>query len=702
MPSQPDTGDLRALRRSRLASTWPFITVIIIQMAVAGLSVYTLSATRAFVTGESLWSKGQHEAVYFLTLYLDTGSPRYFEDFRHALAVPLAYREGRQALERKPVDDAEATAAWVRGGTAAEDVPSVIWMFRNFRGFSHLEKAIKVWKAGDDYVLDLKKLGDEVGKGFSTTVAAELRAQVEAIDHLITPLETTFSRTLVDGARLIERVLLLVNLALAVVLAALTVWRIGRNLAQRNRLESVLAWQASHDDLTGIINRRMFEVRLRDALKPRSGKPSSCALMFVDLDQFKVINDTCGHAAGDAMLRQIGPAVQNLLGTDGLIARLGGDEFGLLVEGLDASDALVLAETVRQAIERVDLLWDDRRFLVSASIGFVHDATGSVSPEEMMSRADIACLLAKEKGRNRIQVHREDDQEMHGRVRDMNWVRRIQHAFEEERFCLYAQEILALDASRDQGRHLEILLRLKDERGLLVPPSSFLPAAERFGLMKQVDRWVVRRTFRTLVEHHAAAGAVPITCCSINLSGATVGDGDFLAFLKGAFTEFGIDPRTICFEITETVAVISLKTARAFIHDLKALGCTFALDDFGSGMSSFNYLKELPVDYLKIDGAFVRNLLTERPDRAMVEMISHVGHIMGKRIVAEFVETAETAEALRDIGVDFVQGFGIAVPRLFAAALQSGCNVPLPPASLRQDVPAQPPLTMARRAKSAP
>ena len=291
---------------------------------------------------------------------------------------------------------------------------------------------------------------------------------------------------------------------------------------------------------------------------------------------------------------------------------------------------------------------------------------------------------------------------MHGRVRDMNWVRRIQHAFEEDRFCLYAQEIFALDASRDRGRHVEILLRLKDERGLLVPPSSFLPAAERFGLMKQVDRWVVRRTFRTLVEHQAATGAVPITCCGINLSGATVGDGEFLAFLKEAFTEFGVDPRIICFEITETVAVISLKTARAFIHDLKALGCTFALDDFGSGMSSFSYLKELPVDYLKIDGAFVRNLLTERPDRAMVEMISHVGHIMGKRIVAEFVETAETAEALRDIGVDFVQGYGIAVPRQFAAVLHSDSHVPLPPAPARQDVSVPSKLTMSRRAKSAP
>ena len=699
MPTEPDAGSLPLLQqRTRLGSAWPFITVILVQMLVAGLSVYTLSAIRAFVTGESLWSKGQHEAVYFLTLYLDTDKPKHLEEFRRAIAVPLAYREGRRALERRPMDYAATKAAWIRGGTAAEDVPSVIWMFRYFRGLPYLEMAIDRWKAGDGYILELERLGNEIGDGFSPAAAGDLRARVEAIDQAITPLAIVFSRTLVDGARVVEQALLFVNLVLAAVLAGLTIWRVGRTLAQRNRLETVLAWQASHDDLTGIVNRRAFELRLREAVKLRSGKPpNACALMFVDLDQFKLINDTCGHTAGDAMLRKIGPAVQKLLGADGLIARLGGDEFGLLVQGLDAAVSLVLAEAVRQAIEQIDLIWDDRRFVISASIGFVHDATGLVTPEEMMSRADIACLLAKEKGRNRIQVHREDDQEMHGRLRDMNWVQRIQRAFDEDRFRLHAQEIVALDASAPSGLHIEVLLRLEDQNGLLVPPSSFLPAAERFGLMKQVDRWVVRATFRTLAERGRAGSVMPISCCGINLSGATIGDGDFLDFLKGAFAEFAVDPRTICFEITETVAIVDLGTARAFIDDLKDLGCTFALDDFGSGMSSFSYLKELPVDVLKIDGAFVRNLLTERPDRAMVEMISHVGHIMGKRIVAEFVETIETAEALREIGIDFVQGFGIAVPRPFTAAFQSEARRPHRPAGSVEHAPTRPaPLPRAR------
>ena len=556
----------------------------------------------------------------------------------------------------------------------------MLWLFRTFRGFYYLDDAIAKWRQADPYLLELERLGQEIGADFPVGDVAELRSRVERIDAEITPRAIAFSRTLDDGARLVERLLLIVNLLFAGALAFLTIWRVGRVLTQRRDFEDRLAWQATHDELTGIVNRRAFEARLRQALTPTRGDvPAACALVFIDLDQFKIINDTCGHAAGDAMLRRIGPTLQKLLGPDDLLARLGGDEFGILLIRADLDRVAFVSEAVRAAVEQVEFLWDGRRFAVTASIGLVHDHAGAISPEEMMSKADIACLLAKEKGRNRVQSHREEDQELRDRLREMNWVHRIQQALSDDRFCLYAQEIVALAENGAAGVHLEVLIRLRDEAGLLVPPSSFLPAAERFGLMKQVDRWVVRRAFATLAERRTLHNMTPVTCCGINLSGATIGDNAFLDFLREAFAEFHIPPHQICFEVTETTAIVNLEAARSFIRHLRALGCTFALDDFGSGMSSFNYLKELPVDYLKIDGAFVKNLLTERPDRAMVEMINHVGHVMGKRIIAEFVESQEVADALRDIGIDYVQGFGIAAPQPFSAQFQGVAKTAIRP-----------------------
>ena len=651
-------------------SAWPFVVVILTQMAVGGFSVYTLSAIRAFVTGESLWSKGQHEAVYFLSLYLDAANPQHLESFKRTIAVPLAYRRARQNIESTPLNYEGTRLALLESGSSAEDIPSLIWMFHNFRGFPYLEKALTQWREADPFILELERLGESVGTNLTAGRVVELRARIEEIDAAITPRAIAFSTTLDDGARLVERLLFATNFVLAAVLAGLTIWRVGKVLTQRRQFEDALAWQASHDDLTGLVNRRGFEEHLFQALAPaKRAPPADCALMFIDLDQFKIINDTCGHAAGDAMLRRIGPPLQKLLGPNDLLARLGGDEFGILIQNADMPSAIVVAEAVRAAVEQVEFLWNGRSFAVTASIGLVHGHSGAISPEGMMSDADIACFLAKEKGRNCVHSHRQEDQELRGRIREMNWVQRIQHALNEDRFCLHAQEIVAL-AGSDSGVHLEVLIRMRDEAGALVPPSSFLPAAERFGLMKLIDRWVVRRAFETLAERQMIKDAVPVICCGINLSGATVGDSAFLTFLIEAFAEFRISPDTICFEVTETTAIVNLEAARSFIRDLRALGCTFALDDFGTGMSSFSYLKDLPVDYLKIDGSFVKDLLIERPDRAMVEMITHVGHVMGKRIVAEFVETEELADALRDIGIDFVQGYGIASPKPFTAQFE--------------------------------
>ena len=655
-------------RRNPALSAWPFVVVILTQMAVGGFSVYTLSATRTLVTGESLFSKGQHEAVYFLTLYLDTGNAKYLEDFRRAIAVPLAYQTGREALDRKPPDLDLARRAFADGGIAKDDISAGIWMLRHFRGFPYLEEALAEWKGTDGLIVEIKRLGDSIGSRHLPTDPIDLRNRVANIDTEITPRTIVFSQALDAGARMVGRLLLFMNFSLAGLLATLTIWRVGKALKQRRLSEDALAWQASHDALTGLPNRRAFEQRLLKATnETRENKPAGWATLYIDLDQFKVVNDTCGHAAGDALLRQLCLPLQRLLAADDLFARLGGDEFSILLPNVDPAGALASAERLRAAVEQLDFTWNARPFAVTASIGLVHNEYRVVAPEEMMTKADMACFMAKEKGRNRVHVHRDEDKELLDRIREMDWVQRIQQALNEDRFCLYGQEIVALSECEDDGIHLEILVRMRDESGALVPPSSFIPAAERFGVMKLIDRWVVTHAFRTLVERRQFRGALPITCCAINLSGSTFGDDAFLSFLKQAFTEYNVPPQTICFEVTETAAIVNLQAARSFVRDLRELGCTFALDDFGSGMSSFNYLKELPVDYLKIDGSFVKNLLVDRPDRAMVEMISHVGHIMGKRIVAEFVESEALVEALRDIGVDYGQGFGIASPKPFTA-----------------------------------
>jgi EAL domain-containing protein (putative c-di-GMP-specific phosphodiesterase class I) len=279
--------------------------------------------------------------------------------------------------------------------------------------------------------------------------------------------------------------------------------------------------------------------------------------------------------------------------------------------------------------------------------------------------ADMACYMAKEKGRNRVQVYHADDSELSLRFGEMAWVQRLHMALEENRFCLYAQEISPLGSADGGSGHIEILLRLHDEAGRIILPDSFIPAAERYGLMTSLDRWVVENVFRIIARCMHEHPGRPMAMCAINLSGITIGDDDFLGFLREKFEAYRIPPEMICFEITETSAIANLGSAIRFINELKALGCFFSLDDFCAGMSSFAYLKHLPVDFLKIDGSFVKDMLDDPINRAMVEVINHIGHVMGKRTIAEFVETPQIEQALLDIGVDYAQGYLIERPQLF-------------------------------------
>ena len=438
-----------------------------------------------------------------------------------------------------------------------------------------------------------------------------------------------------------------------------------QDMSRERQYAARLSNLASHDALTGLLNRREFEQRVRAIVESREEQLGQHAVLYLDLDQFKVVNDTSGHAAGDELLRQVGALLRPRLREGDVLARLGGDEFGVLLPHCPPAPALRIAEALRKAIVDFRFAWKNRSFTIGVSIGLVNLADGPHTLASVLSAADAACYLAKDKGRNRVQVYRPEDSEVTLRRGEMEWVHRLHRALAEDRLCLYSQPMRAMHAAAlPQVQHEELLVRLIDEQNEMIPPIAFIPAAERYHLMPSIDRWVIRTAFRVLAERRASGEA--LGTYAINVSGASIGDDQFLDYVRENFARFRIPHAAICFEITETTAVTSLSKAAEFIGALREPGCRFALDDFGVGVSSFTYLKQLPVDYLKIDGSFVKNMLNDPVDAAMVEAIHRIGRVMGKQTIAESVETAATLDALRSVGVDYAQGNAIAPPSMFA------------------------------------
>lgn len=430
-----------------------------------------------------------------------------------------------------------------------------------------------------------------------------------------------------------------------------------RDMRRERDLIARLKWQASHDELTGLANRRELDRRLRQTAA--DGGDGEDALALLDLDQFKLVNDTCGHAAGDQLLREVATLLKLELGEAGLPVRLGGDEFAAHLTGCDVVRAMAIAEKLREAIQDFTFVWEGRPFKITASIGLVAHIGATSNAAEVFRAADVACYMAKDKGRNRVELHEASGAEILRRVSEMGWVHKIRDALDKGRLRLYAQPIAALQADAADG-HCELLVRMRDEQGKLVPPGSFIPAAERYGLMPSIDRWVVNAAFSNLAE--IASPGAPIRC-AINLSGQSLDDPTFIDFVGSQFLAYPIAPSAITFEITETTAIASLEEATRFIETFRAIGCKFSLDDFGAGMSSFGYLKRLPVDYLKIDGGFVKDILVDPIDHAMVDMIARMAKKLGKKTIAEFAESEAIIGALRDLGIDYAQGYAVGAPK---------------------------------------
>jgi diguanylate cyclase (GGDEF)-like protein/PAS domain S-box-containing protein len=432
------------------------------------------------------------------------------------------------------------------------------------------------------------------------------------------------------------------------------------DVSESRELNRRLTYHTSHDVLTGLVNRREFEQRLERALKSARAKETSYALCYLDLDQFKIVNDTCGHAAGDALLGQVGALLKSRVRWRDTLGRLGGDEFGVLLESCPLEEALRTAETLREAVRNFRFTFEDRNFRLGVSVGVVPITAENEDVATILSAADSACMAAKEAGRNRVHCFEENDIDLMRRRREMQWAARIGNALEEARFELFRMAIAPLQED-EPGEHYELLLRMRDESGKIVAPDQFIAAAERYGLTPSIDRWVVESAFRWLVSE--ADERARLAMCSINLSGQSLGDDKFLPFVIEQFHRSGLDASKICFEITETAAIANFSQANRFIQALKELGCKFALDDFGTGLSSFGYLKHFPVDFLKIDGSFVKGLLHDAIDREMVRSINEIGHLTGKKTIAEWAENAEIIEILRSLGVDYAQGYGIAQPQ---------------------------------------
>lgn len=430
-----------------------------------------------------------------------------------------------------------------------------------------------------------------------------------------------------------------------------------------------MARVSNHDPLTGLLNRAALRSHVASAIERFSERGEPSAVVFLDLDQFRLVNATCGHDVGDDMLAWVAAVLREVIGERDAAARLSGDEFAVVLAGRDAREGLAFAEKLGRRLGEFSFTWDDRVFSVSACTGVVPITGDFATAGEVLSAADHACSMAKDSGRGRALLYERRDREVSGRVAEMEWAARVDHQLSSGRTQLYAQPIRRLRPGPPRGLQLEVLLRVDDSGGQASEPGQMIRAAERYGIMPTIDRWVVRTALRAL--RHAGVDALRrLHVAFINLSGLSLQDERLLDDIHAELSDSGVPPAKIGFEITETAAVQDLQRAQWFLQELGSIGCRLSLDDFGTGVASYSYLKALPVDFLKIDGGFVEAMSTSALDRAMVESINQISHVLGMETVAESVGTPELLHRVREIGVDNAQGYWIGAPRPLASALE--------------------------------
>ncbi len=434
------------------------------------------------------------------------------------------------------------------------------------------------------------------------------------------------------------------------------------DVTEARQMQQKISYQATHDALTGLINRTEFENRLNYSVKSAVHADESHVLCYVDIDQLKIINDTCSHESGDALIREITGLIHGCLRESDVLARLGGDEFGVLLKNCSLDSADELVELMLTEIHDLNFSACNRVFDVTASIGMAVINADTRSATAVMIEADLACHAAKDAGGNRLHIYYQEDQSLARRHSEMQWVSRLKEAIKSDRLVLYCQDIVPVIPDVNAGHHFEVLVRMIDDNGDIITPDNFLPAAERYNLMTGLDRWVVSHSFSWYAGHRMNAGISGLDTIAINLSGASVSDAGFMDHIKAEMQNHEVPAGLVCFEITETAAIANIEAAKEFMRELKRLGCRFSLDDFGSGLSSFTYLKNLPVDYLKIDGSFVRNMETDAIDCAMVSSIHQLASVIGIKTIAEFVENDGILNKLAEIGIDYAQGYGISRP----------------------------------------
>ena len=437
-----------------------------------------------------------------------------------------------------------------------------------------------------------------------------------------------------------------------------------RKLTEVLAAEASKLIQARRDPITGQLNRRGFTEKLDELLNQRQLSDTNNCLFVIDIDQFKLINDTAGQKGGDQLLRQIVALILHNLKKTDILSRLGSDEFAIILKRCSLEHATVIAERIRLEIKQFRFLYQEKMFNLSACLGVVELNSKIKDFSQALGSADLACTVAKEQGRNRVHVYKSSDEALLKHENQMLWVSRINLALEEDLFLIYRQKIELLQGDPDTEEHYEILIRLKEKNGEVLSPFHFIPAAERYGLMPKIDRWVINATFKKMADEFIKNPDSKLVC-SINLSGQSFSEDGLVVYIQEQLKKFDLSADRICLEITETAAVSNLTQAVKFIEELKEMGCHFSLDDFGSGMSSFTYLKNLPVDYLKIDGYFVKTMMENKIDKAMVNSIHQIGSVMGLKTIAEFVENDEIMNELRAMGVDYGQGYGIGKPELF-------------------------------------